>query len=111
MDTKLFLMLVLVFLLGYYSSNICNGLVEGLTCGGEKCLNDYPNAVCIPPIFIDKETCPCGKQTTDKDGYSTFGTPPCCTNHIEVAGKCYANPTTNINPYGNIINLRDVTSK
>ena len=92
MDTKLFLMLVVVFLLGYYSRQLCSSVVEGLTCGTNQC-NDQATNGC--KTFMGVQLCDC------KSGYGGAdcscglhsggvpGNPPCCSGQIEVKGKCY----------------------
>ena len=56
MDTKLFLMLVFAFLLGYYSRQLCSGVVEGLTCGGVDCGPDEGLVRGMGCVF---DVCPC----------------------------------------------------
>lgn len=64
MDTKLCLMLVVAFLLGYYLRPVCSDVIEGLMCDGEppKNCNDEGTAQC--GTMLGLANCEC------KPGYS-----------------------------------------
>ena len=50
MDTKLCLMLVVAFLLGYYLRPVCSDVIEGLTCGNRNC-DDTGTDSCAQNLF------------------------------------------------------------
>ena len=89
MDTKLCLMLVVAFLLGYYLRPVCSNLVEGLTCGAR--FLRPPTIDCGEKSRREGGRCPPQPTQEDylRDGATLPTCPPCNPGFIEQDNSIY----------------------